>query len=60
VPSASSLVSSPNIPPELAKIAAAWVDLPQAVRAGITAMIEASTNAPKHCDVHEQARKKGN
>ena len=60
VPSASSLVSLSIIPAELVKIAAAWDGVPQAVRAGIIAMIEASTTAPKDDAVRERPKREGN
>ena len=54
MPCAAEPPFSTNLLPELAKTTAAWNDLPPAIRAGITAMIEASTIAPKHGDVREQ------
>jgi len=35
-------VETPRIDPDLARVVEAWPDLPEAVRAGITAMIEAA------------------
>jgi hypothetical protein len=43
VPSVPNALSNPNLPPEIAKIAAAWDRLPEAVRAGINAMIAAAS-----------------
>jgi hypothetical protein len=57
VPCSSELPFSDNLPPELAKIAAVWNDLPQVAKAGILAMIEASTGSSKDGAVREQARK---
>ncbi len=31
---------SPNLPPRLAEIVAAWPELPEAIRAGILAMVK--------------------
>ena len=36
------LPGSPNLPPGLAEIVAAWPELPEAIRAGILAMVKAA------------------
>jgi len=41
VPSNPGAISIAELPPELAKIVAAWNDLPEAVRVGINAMVAA-------------------
>ena len=40
---ASSVALSPETDPELAQVCAAWDKLPEAIRAGILAMVKATT-----------------
>ena len=45
VPSATEATSSLDLPPELAQIIPVWPDLPEAIKAGILAMVKASVGA---------------
>ncbi|HXG11398.1 MAG TPA: hypothetical protein VNK04_16710 [Gemmataceae bacterium] len=42
VPSSSGTVSGPQFPPDLARVVAAWDRLPEAIKAGILALIQAA------------------
>ena len=42
VPSPTGAVSGPELPPDLARVVAAWDRLPAAIRAGVLAMVEAA------------------
>jgi hypothetical protein len=44
VPSSSEFAPTPDLSPELVNLVAVWPTLPQAIKAGILAMIEASTS----------------
>ena len=59
VPSVPTGTSSPSLPPEIAKIAAAWNHLPEAVRAGITAMIDAANAGRKNRFARDEAGTEG-
>jgi hypothetical protein len=41
VPSSQDGVSSAQLPPELARVVAAWDQLPEAIRTGILALVDA-------------------
>jgi hypothetical protein len=41
VPSSSGAVSGPDFPPDLARVVAAWPDLPAAIKAGVLALVDA-------------------
>jgi hypothetical protein len=45
VPSAPEATSLLDLPPELAEIVPVWADLPEAIKAGILAMVKASVGA---------------
>ena len=45
VPSSSGAVSGPQFPLDLARVVAAWDRLPEAIKAGILALIQASGEA---------------
>jgi hypothetical protein len=42
VPSPNSALSSPEIPTDLAAVAAAWDHLPDAIKAGVLALVQAA------------------
>jgi hypothetical protein len=42
VPSLSEAVSGPQIPPDLARVVAAWDRLPEAIKAGVLALVQAA------------------
>ena len=46
VPSSEDGVSSSQLPPELARVVAAWDQLPDAIRTGILALVEAAYKTP--------------
>jgi hypothetical protein len=45
VPSQSEAVSSSRFPPDLARVVATWDRLPEAIKAGILALIQAAGGA---------------
>jgi hypothetical protein len=45
VPSASGAVSGSQLPPDLARVAAAWDDLPEVIKAGVRALVQAATGS---------------
>jgi hypothetical protein len=42
VPSVSDSVSGTDLPPDLADVVAAWPDLPDAIKAGVIALVRAA------------------
>jgi hypothetical protein len=46
VPSSQDDVSSAQLPPELARVVDAWEQLPDAIRTGILALVEAACKTP--------------
>jgi len=42
VPSPTDAVSPAQLPPELARVVAAWDELPEAIRTGILALVDAA------------------
>jgi hypothetical protein len=47
VPSPSEAVSGPDFPPDLARVVAAWPDLPQAIKAGVLALVNAAAGGER-------------
>jgi hypothetical protein len=45
VPNPCVATSSPNLPPDLARVVAAWPRLPDAIKAGVLAMVQATGDA---------------
>ena len=45
VPSSPTALSSPDLPPDLARVVAAWPRLPDAIKAGVLAMVPATGDA---------------
>jgi hypothetical protein len=41
VPTQSGAVSGPQFPPDLARVVAAWDRLPEAIKAGVLALVQA-------------------
>lgn len=45
VPCPSGAVSGTSFPPDLSKVVAAWPRLPEAIKAGVLAMVQATESA---------------